>query len=249
LHTISILIPALNEEAGITATISCIPKSKIQKQGYNLEILVIDGDSTDLTREKALQMGAKVVVEKRLGYGRAYKTGFSKSTGDILVTLDADGTYPAERIPEYIQLLKERSLDFITVNRFSNSEDGSMTLSHYVGNKILSKTMRSLYSVEVKDSQSGMWIMKRSFVEQINLKSDDMSLSEEIKIIAFKFFKSLEVDGKYSKRKGTPKLATFKHGWHNFRYLFQYNSALKFALKPAVEEVENQFLEERTFKS
>ena len=150
--------------------------------------------------------------------------------GEIIVTLDADGTYPAELIPEYIQQLNEKNMDFITVNRFSEIENGAMSLLHRFGNKILSSVMRLLYSVDVKDSQSGMWIMRRSFVKGINLKSDDMSLSEEIKIIAFKFFRSVELDGKYFKRTGTAKLDTIKHGWYNLLYLFHYKEQAKFAV-------------------
>jgi dolichol-phosphate hexosyltransferase len=220
---ISIIIPTLNEQSGIQKTISSIPKSKLYNGlGYDVEILVIDNKSTDLTREVALKMGARVILEKEKGYGRAYKTGFAAARGDIIVTLDGDGTYPAELIPEYIQLLNERNADFITINRFSNLEEGAMSFIRKVGNKILALLMSLLYSVDVKDSQSGMWIMKRSFITTIRLNSDDMSMSEEIKIIAFKFFKSFEIDGKYYKRIGIDKLNLLEHGWKNFCYLFLY---------------------------
>ena len=85
---ISIVIPVLNEERGIKQTISAIPKNKLSDEGYDLEIIVIDGNSTDLTRDVSRAMGAKVVLEKRKGYGRAYKTGFHEAKGDIIVTLD-----------------------------------------------------------------------------------------------------------------------------------------------------------------
>ena len=62
---ISILIPALNEEAGIERTISSIPKDEIHELGYSLEIIVIDGNSADLTREIALQKGSQVIVRKK----------------------------------------------------------------------------------------------------------------------------------------------------------------------------------------
>jgi glycosyltransferase involved in cell wall biosynthesis len=241
-HLISILIPALNEEAGIEKTISSIPRYKLHELGYSLEIIVIDGNSTDLTREIALQKGAQVIVEKRTGYGRAYKTGFDAANGEIIVTLDADGTYPVGLIPKYIQRLNEKNMDFITVNRFSEIEKGAMSLSHRFGNKILSSVMRLLYSIDVRDSQSGMWIMRSSFVNRINLKSDDMSLSEEIKIIAFKFFRSLELEGRYFKRTGTAKLDTIKHGWYNLVYLFHYKKQIKFAViappPPEIFEIE-----------
>ncbi|HYZ94896.1 MAG TPA: glycosyltransferase family 2 protein, partial [Nitrososphaeraceae archaeon] len=93
---ISVIIPALNEELGIRNTISSIPLKEIRDTfGYDVEILVIDGNSTDQTRDVARKAGAQVIVEKQRGYGRAYKTGFAAARGDIIVTLDADNTYPA----------------------------------------------------------------------------------------------------------------------------------------------------------
>jgi len=90
--------------------------------------------------------------------------------------------------------------------------------------------MRLLYSIEVRDSQSGMWIMSRNFIQNINIVSDGFSMSEEIKIIAFTFFKALELDGRYYKRVGKVKLATFGDGWRNLKYLFRYRSLIKGAV-------------------
>jgi glycosyltransferase involved in cell wall biosynthesis len=229
---ISVVIPALNEEKGIKKTISSIPVSKLHELGYKLELIVIDGNSTDSTTDVAKQMSAKVVIEKCKGYGRAYKTGLAAARGDIIVTLDADGTYPAELIPEYIQQLNENGVTFITINRFKEAETGATNFMNRFGNWVLTTTMRLLYSIDIRDSQSGMWIMKREFIDTINLKSDDMSMSEEIKIIAFKFFRSIELDGKYRKRIGKEKLQAFKHGWGNFKYLFEYKTLLDSAIKP-----------------
>jgi glycosyltransferase involved in cell wall biosynthesis len=228
---VSVVIPALNEQCGVEKTIASIPKLKIcDSLGYDLEILVIDGDSTDLTREAAQKMGARVIVEKQRGYGRAYKTGFSAAKGDIIVTLDADNTYPAESIPDYIQELNEKDIDFITINRFSSVNKGAMSFIHIAGNKILSFVMRLLYRTNIKDSQSGMWIMKKNFLYRITLNSDDMSMSEEIKIIAFRFFNSIEIDGQYFRRTGRQKIDTMRDGWRNLKYLFEYRKLLKSAI-------------------
>jgi len=228
---ISIIIPTLNEQEGIEKTIRAIPQTRLSELGYNVEIIIIDGNSTDMTRDIARRMGVRVVLEKRNGYGRAFKTGFSEAVGDILVTIDADGTYPAELIPEYVQALKEKGLDFITANRFSDMRNDAMDAYHKFGNNMLSLFMRLLYSINVRDSQSGMWIMTRRFVQRINIQSDKFSMSEEIKIIAFKFFKALELDGRYYKRVGDVKLATFGDGWRNLKYLIRYRWLVKNALK------------------
>jgi glycosyltransferase involved in cell wall biosynthesis len=224
---VSVIIPTLNEQSGIEETIRSIPKSYMAgKLGYDIEIIVVDGQSTDSTREIATKLGAQVLVETRKGYGRACKSGFEAAKGEILITLDADNTYPSESIPIYIEELIDKNLEFITINRFSHMENGAMSMTRRIGNRILTFLMRSLYSINVKDSQSGMWIMRRSFISQIRLYSDDMSMSEEIKIIAFRFFRSAEYDGKYYTRTGTAKLKVLQDGWKNFKYLFQYRRRL-----------------------
>lgn len=227
---ISIIIPALNEEEGLKKTLYSIPKAELVQGGYDVEIIVIDGESIDNTREVAQQMGARVILEKRKGYGRAYKTGIESCAGDIIVTLDADNTYPAEIIGTYVKKLIESEADFITINRFSRIEKDAMSLVHKIGNKILSTTMNLLFSLKVQDSQSGMWVMRSSFVNSIKLHSDDMCFSEELKIVAFKYFKSLELAGRYSQRTGSAKLATIRHGWRNLRYLFEYRKLIKHSI-------------------
>jgi glycosyltransferase involved in cell wall biosynthesis len=240
---VSIIIPTLNEEFGIQRTLSSIPATEIRDAlGYDVEILVIDGNSSDLTREAALKAGARVMTEKRPGYGRAYKTGFAAAKGDIIITLDADNTYPADFIPEYINQFKACNADFITINRFAEMERGAMSITRRIGNKILALMISLLYSVSIRDSQSGMWIMKKNFISKVRLRSDDMSFSEEIKIIAFKFFSSFEIDGVYRKRTGTAKLDIIQHGWKNMKYLFEYKKYLASSLKPMTSSDEEIYL-------
>jgi len=229
--SISIIIPTLNEEKGIEKTILSLPLDELREEGYDVEVIVVDGASTDKTRDVALRLGARVISEERVGYGRAYKTGFSEAAGNIIVTLDADGTYPAEKILTCIKMLDMKELDFITVNRFSRLEENAMSNTHKLGNRILNLTLLLLYTVKLNDSQSGMWILRKEFVQGIELQSDDMALSEEIKIIAFKYFNSLEIRGKYYARTGEAKLATLGHGWKNLLFLFKYRNLLKYAVK------------------
>jgi dolichol-phosphate hexosyltransferase len=224
---ISVIIPTLNEQSGIENTIGAIPRSLLLSElGYDLELIVVDGHSTDSTREIAKKMGAEVVIEKRKGYGRALKTGFTAAKGEIIVTIDADNTYPVGSLTQYVKELKQRDYDFISISRFSLMEKGAMSLTRRIGNKILTLLANRIYSIDLKDSQSGMWIMKRSFISNIRLRSDGMSLSEEIKIIAFRFFNSKEIDGIYHSRSGEAKLRVFKDGWENLRHLFDFKKEI-----------------------
>jgi glycosyltransferase involved in cell wall biosynthesis len=224
---ISVIIPTLNEQSGIGNTIEAIPRSLLLSEfGYDLELIVIDGHSTDSTREIAKKMGAEVILEKRIGYGRALRTGFAAAKGEIIVTTDADNTYPIGSLTQYVKELKKGDYDFISINRFSLMEKGAMSLTKRIGNKFLTKLANRIYSIDLKDSQSGMWIMKRSFISDIRLRSDGMSLSQEIKIIAFKSFNSKELDGLYQSRNGEPKLRVVKDGCENLRHLFDFKKEI-----------------------
>ena len=104
-------------------------------------------------------------------------------------------------------------------------EKGAISPARMIGNKILTFAMRLFVSINVKDSQSGMWVMKRRFISQIILHSDDMSLSEEIKIIAFRFLRSAEFDGRCYARAGTAKLKVIQDGWKNSSFYFNTNGS------------------------
>lgn len=219
---LSVVIPTLNEAQGIGKTIEAVPKDRLKELGYELEILVVDGGSTDGTKGIAERAGATVITELRRGYGRAYKTGFGAANGDVLVTLDADGTYPAEAIPSLVEQLDD--LDFITTNRFAKMEPGAMSLRNKLGNNVLSIVSRLFFGIPFSDSQSGMWVLRRRVWDGIKgrVKSDGMAFSQEIKIEAFRSgFRCLEAGIVYRKREGEVKLNAFRDGVGNLAHLFR----------------------------
>jgi len=215
--SVTVIIPTINEEQGIGKTIEAVPRP----EDLDIEILVVDTDSTDKTKKVARAKGATVINESRRGYGRAYKTGFEQAKGDIIVTLDADCTYPAEEVPDLVRALRKDGLDFITTNRFAKMKKGAMSRKHRFGNWVLNVTTRLLFGVKIKDSQSGMWVFKRSILPKIELVSDGMPMSEELKIEAYKKgFKCAELPIEYRPRVGEVKLSSWKDGWKNFKFLW-----------------------------
>ena len=219
-------MPTLNEEKGIGKTIDSINKDFFKKNNWELEIAIIDGDSKDKTQEIAKKKEAKIILEKRKGYGRAYKTGMSQVTGDIIVTGDGDATYPFDKIHEYIQMLLDEKLDFITTDRFAELKQGSMSVKHAFGNIMLASALRILFLINIGDSQSGMWIFKKETLDKIQPLedfNDGMPFSEEIKIEMFtsKHIKSKEIPSTLYAREGAVKLESFKDGWKNFKFLFK----------------------------
>lgn len=220
------MLPTLNEEEGIGKTIDSINRAYFEKNRWNLDVVIIDGDSKDKTREIAKLKGAKIIIEKRKGYGRAYKTGLTQTSGDIIVTGDADATYPFHLIHEYIQLLIDENLDFITTDRFAELKHRSMSIKHRFGNLILATTLRILFFIKLRDSQSGMWIFKRTTLDKIQPLenfNDGMPFSEEIKIEMFtnKNIKTKEIPSTLYAREGQVKLESFKDGIKNLKFLFK----------------------------
>lgn len=209
----------MNEEESIGEVLDDVNKAL---SGKDYEILIVDTNSTDRTREIARSKGARVVDEPRRGYGRAYKTGFEEANGDIIATLDADCTYPAEKIPQMVIMIEKEGYEFISTDRLSHISSDVMGWVHRFGNWALKTTANLLFNIKLKDSQSGMWVFKKSALRHINLTSDGMPLSEEIKIEAIKKgvnFKEVPID--YRKRKGEAKIRSLKDGWKNFAFLFK----------------------------
>jgi hypothetical protein len=217
---ITILMPAFNEEKAIAETIKNIPQKEIEDNGFEMEILVVDGGSTDNTKKIALDLGVKF-FECGKGYGKQYKFGFTKVKGDIVVAVDSDNSYPMKEIPKLIKIMEKEKLDFINTNRFVEMKPGSMRLLNNIGNRTLTWTANLLFGLKLKDSQSGMWVFKKNILEKIKLASDGMALSQEIKIEAFKKLRAKEIDSSYNKRSGESKLNIFKDGFSNLAHLIK----------------------------
>ena len=219
---ISVVIPCHNEEEGVRAVIEQMP-------AVVDEILVVDNASTDRTSEVARSLGARVVYEERKGYGRAYKTGFEKARGDIIVTMDGDGTYPPNSIPLLVQVLVTEKLDFMTARRWRSKNDTSKSPLRLLGNAILSGTTMLLFRRFLVDSQSGMWVFRRETLPLFQPTSDTMALSQEIKILAFTNarVRCLEMPIYYGERVGESKLNLWKDGFGNLFQLFRLRWALR----------------------
>ena len=212
---ISVVIPCYNEEEGVRTVIEAMP-------GYVDEIVVVDNNSSDRTAEVARSLGAVVVFQPRKGYGAAYQAGLPAATGDVIATLDGDGTYPADEIALLVDALEDRGLDFISGSRFPLRNPDAMNFTNKVGNLVLTITTGLLWLKPLKDSQSGMWVFRRSVLPRLRLTSDGMPLSEEIKIEAIEKLgpRFAEIGIDYRPRVGEVKLQKWRDGWRNLSFLF-----------------------------
>src|SRR4051794_10779403 len=197
---VAIVIPCLNEEQGIQKVLNGVP-------AFVDEIIVVDNGSTDGTAEIARKMGARVISELHRGYGRAYKKGFAHATGDIIITLDGDHSYPIDALSYLLDVFLRSHVGFLSASRFPLFRNDSMSTKHQIGNFVLSILMSLLFLQRVRDSQSGMWIFRRHALKVMKLRSDGMPFSEEIKIEAIRNssvgFREIVVN--YSNRIGETK--------------------------------------------
>ncbi len=212
---ITVIIPCLNEEQGIERVLRRMPD-------FVDEIIVVDNGSTDRTSDVARSFGAKVVREDVRGYGRAYKTGFRQATGDIMVTLDGDHSYPPDAISYLLEAFLHLEVDFLNASRFPVRDRRAMSFKHKFGNWVLSLAMSLLYFRWVSDSQSGMWVFRRSILHHMCLEADSMAFSEEIKIEALRHSDKIrfeEISILYSSRLGEIKLNPWRDGIYNLWFL------------------------------
>jgi glycosyltransferase involved in cell wall biosynthesis len=214
--TITVIIPCLNEEQGIERVLRSMPD-------FVDEVIVVDNGSTDRTSQVAAKLGAQVIREDVRGYGRSYKRGFACATGDLIVTLDGDHSYPVDALSYLLEAFRHHEVDFLNASRFPVRDRQAMSLKHHFGNLALSLAMSILYFRWVRDSQSGMWVFRRSILKDMHLESESMSFSEEIKIEALKNprVRFGEISIMYSSRVGEKKLNPWRDGFHNLLFLIK----------------------------
>src|SRR5687768_410898 len=131
---ITVVIPCLNEEGGIRKVLERLPD-------FVDEVIVVDNNSTDRTAEVSRSMGAYVVPELHRGYGRAYKKGFAHASGDIIVTLDGDHSYPVDALSYLLEAFLHSGVKFLSASRLPVMNSDAMHWKNLIGNRILSLTM------------------------------------------------------------------------------------------------------------
>jgi len=181
---------------------------------YVDEVIVVDNNCTDGTAAVAASLGARVVGEARKGYGYAYQCGFPHAQGEIIATVDGDGTYPSAEIGRMIDYLETHGVDFLSANRFPLDLPGTMHRRNQLGNRILTLMTRLLYRTSIGDSQSGMWVFRRRCLDVMHPTQGGMAFSEEIKLeaIAAPDVRFAEVHIIYAPRIGETKLFTVRDG-------------------------------------
>ncbi len=159
---ISIVIPAYNEEKSIRDFLLKIPKD------LNPEIIVVDDGSTDNTYSEAKFNGAKVIRNPRnLGYGAAILRGIKYATGDIIVTVDADGQNDAREIKNLVEPILRGEADFIVGSRTLGRVEKPIPIYKRIGEIFVHLIIKICYGKTVTYSQSGFRAIRKDIIEKI----------------------------------------------------------------------------------
>ncbi len=214
--TLSIVIPAYNEEDGIETIarrVLQIRDSLVEVGVDSLELIVVDDGSRDRTADIAGQIeGVRLVRHpKNRGYGAALKTGFAQAQGELVGFLDADGTYP----PEYFPKLCSRALDgseLVIGSRMAGAES-QMPVTRRIGNLFFAGLLTLVGRQYVSDSASGMRVFRREVLERIYPLPDGLNLTPVMSTRAIhEGIKMAEVPIPYSERVGRSKLSVVRDG-------------------------------------
>ena len=213
--TLSVVIPAYNEENGIEEIVRRVLaiKPALQEVGVDdLELIVVDDGSSDRTAEIAGSIeGVRLIRQENKGYGGALKTGFSNAKGELIGFLDADGTYPPEYFPKLCTAALEGA-DLVIGSRRAG-EESHMPLTRRLGNFFFATLLSILSRQKVSDSASGQRVFKREVYEQMLPLPDGLNLTPVQSARALhENMKVVEVPIPYSERLGRSKLSVVHDG-------------------------------------
>lgn len=220
---IAIVVPAYNEEEGISATISRLKRVSTRLEDKNQIVIVNDG-STDKTVETVKKIGRTQLIDykKNSGKGAALKKALTEIGADIVATTDADCTYEVEKIPYMVDVLKNENADIVVGSRFIGEIRGGMTALNWVGNTIFSLMVRLLTGVNTTDASSGLRVFKKKAVQDLNIQARGLDYEIEMTVKANKKrLKVVEVPIVYEKRVGRSKLNPILDGWRFFKAIIR----------------------------
>jgi len=166
----------LNEEKAIAKVVNDI---QAVIGGWDAEILVVDS-SSDRTPEIAAAKGARVVRQiPPQGYGRAMARALAESRGDVVITLDCDDTYPANRIRELADMVLSGRYDLVNASRLER-KPSSMPVANYLANRLFALTSHILLGVKTTDVHSGMRAYRRTMLQSVAFDSAGPALPVEL---------------------------------------------------------------------
>lgn len=215
-QTVSVVIPALNEEQTIVEIIEgCKPHAD--------ELIVVDGHSQDRTREVSEEHGARVILDNKKGKGEAIRHVIGFVSGDIIVFIDADGSHDPNDIPKLVAPLKSGEADHVSASRLiggsSELHGGFDECFRLMGSSFITACINWKYKVQLSESQNGFRAIKTEVIKQLGLVEDITTIEQEMIMKTLrKGFRMAEVPSHEHKRKQGYSKISLRRVW--FRYVY-----------------------------
>lgn len=215
---LTVAMITMNEEQAIAKVVV-----DIRRVVPDAEILVIDS-STDKTAEIAGSLGCRVVRQfPPRGYGPAMDRALREGSGDIVVTLDCDDTYPVEAIPELVRRI-EAGADLVNTTRVK-TRPAAMPLANFIANRTFAVVSHALCGLDTTDLHSGMRAYRMSMLRELAWNPNGPALPVELLLLPFrKGYRLEQIVIDYRERIGQTTLNrwastkwTFKRIWNMAR--------------------------------
>lgn len=177
---VCVLVPTYDEAATIGAVVE-----GFREAGFE-EILVVDGHSTDGTREVAREHGARVVEQSGRGRGRgkgqAVREGISLAEKPYILMADGDGTYRPEDAEALLEPLLSGVAEHVIGDRYADMDDGAMTRFNGLGNRLINRAFSYIHGRDLEDVLSGYRAFTRESAQRCNLSASGFGIETELSV-------------------------------------------------------------------
>jgi len=209
---VTVVIPTKNEEGGIAEIIEAA-------RPHADEILVVDGHSTDRTREIAAALGARVVLDAGKGKGEAMRRSFVEAGQQILVFIDADGSHDPRDIPRLVEPILRGDAELVIASRTRGGSDElhgtAEQLLRYIGSQLIMLAINYRWQVRLTDSQNGFRALRRDAARALRLKANLTTIEQEMLMRALKCgCRVVEIPShEFERRWGVSKVSVWRLWW------------------------------------
>jgi len=198
---LSVVVPMFNEEPTVGDVIHRL-KNVLDATGFRYEVIAVDDFSTDKSVEVAKKQDVWVEeLKQHMGKGYALRAGFAHAKGDLVATIDSDGSHLPEELPLLLLPIAQDKADLVIGSRFLNNGEGTTKEINKIGNRLFNNLIKSLTGNPISDSQSGFRVMTRHVLKSMRLKSSGYEIESEMLVkTARKRFRIMEVPITYEQR-------------------------------------------------
>jgi len=198
---LSVVVPMRNEELTVGDVLSRL-KTVLDAAGFRYEVIVVDDCSKDNSVKVAHLQGARVIrLEEHRGKGYALRAGFAKAKGNLIATIDSDGSHLPEELPILLLPVVQNQADLAIGCRFNGKPTNATRRLNQAGNRLFNMLIRALIQQPICDSQSGYRVMTAKVLRNMILLSDEYQIESEMLVkTARKGFRIREVKITFEQR-------------------------------------------------